>query len=234
MAGYYSGVCAHWFDDVDHVRLRERQWRQRDGDQRRHEQQREKPDVSSSLLADAIRFREAGHVTVSEKLGFNIERVEVTSDLRGYTRGVIHDGTGLGAIAAMITIAAGKAAQRKLGARAECFNKWCADDDRKMIDIALCLVSEKDAAVKLIMGAERVAEDLVDQCWDEIGLIARALERMGGVLERDSIKRFLRDMPRIDLRLLSRGEPSFRSEPTVDGKIFRWREDGGHLKPIAQ
>jgi hypothetical protein len=222
-----TNIVAHDFDHPDRVRERERLWRQRDEDERRSVENQQEINIPP-LLLDAVRYHEAGHCVVAELLGFNIERVEVTSDLRGHTRGVVHDGTGLGAICAMITLAAGRAAQRKFGARA--FDDWAQDDDKKLAAVACSLVNEKDAAIRLIEGAEQTAEQMVNAQWDEIQLIALALERMGGVVERDSIKRFLRNMPRIDInRALSRS--AAQGEGTVDGCEYRWRQDG-YLKPI--
>jgi hypothetical protein len=64
---------------------------------------------------------------------------------------------------------------------------------------------KKDVAVRLIEGAERVAEQMVDQQWDRIEVIALALKRMGGVVERDSIRQFLKRMPRVIPTLTRRG-----------------------------
>jgi hypothetical protein len=36
----------------------------------------------------------------------------------------------------MVVIAAGQAGQRKYGATASCYNKWCDDDHQKLVAIA--------------------------------------------------------------------------------------------------
>lgn len=226
MRSYSTDIFSHWFDDPNHIRLREQQWRERDEDQ-----QRERQDGVPALFTDAICYHEAGHCVVATLLGFNIESVRLTSNLSGCTRGVIHDGTGLGAICAMITVAAGKAAQRRFGAKGEFYDRWATDDEKKLIDIAICISSSSRPSdiSRVIEAAERVAERMVDERWEEIKTIAQALPRFGGIIERDSIRFFLRNMPHIDVRRAI--EPTLRGEATVDGTVFRWRNDG-FLRPV--
>jgi hypothetical protein len=132
----------------------------------------------------------------------------------------------------MVALAAGRAGQRRYGAKAGLYDRWCADDERQMIDFALDLVEtqprrdRKQNALKLIQGAEEAAAKLVDSLWSDIERVAQALTR-AEELDADDVAALCKDVPRINFRSPREGEG------TMDGCVYRWREDGGHLKPIS-
>ena len=89
-----------------------------------------------------------------------------------------------------------------------------------LIDLAVSLVDHKDAALRLIEGAEAVAAKMVDHLWDTIQTVAQAVPAFGGTLERQDIEWFCRNVPRINFRSSREGEG------TMDGVPYRWRQDG--------
>jgi hypothetical protein len=223
MANYSTGCCcAHWFDDVEVIRQRERTWALRDAEQ----------TIVPLLWRDPICYHEAAHAVVGTALGQRVESVKLLQNSDGVTHGTTRYDDGFDVIASMICLAAGRAGQEKFGARAEVYRRWCDDDERQLIDLALDLVESqprrdrKQNALRLIAGAEEVAARLVDQLWDKIEHIARELV-IREELDEDDVAELTKDVPRINFR----SEP-LREDATVDGKPFRIRRDG-YLRPIG-
>jgi hypothetical protein len=121
----------------------------------------------------------------------------------------------------MVVAASGRAGQRKYGAVHPLYDTWCRADEAKLIGLACDLVDTKDAAHRLIEGAEETAARMVDHLWDTIETLAQALVRFpDNVLERESIEYFCRNIERISFRGARAGEG------TMDGVPYRWRDDG--------
>jgi hypothetical protein len=106
----------------------------------------------------------------------------------GVTRGTTRIDDAIDVIASMVAIAAGKAGQRKYVASNCYYDKWCDNDQRQLIALALDLVEaqprcdRKVNAARLIEGAEELAAKLVDRFWGTIQSVARALPAFGGAL----------------------------------------------------
>ena len=178
------------------------------------------------LIVDAVGRHEAGHVCAGVALGQTIEYVKLSRGADGVTRGRTCHSTGVDLIVSMVCLAAGPAAQRRFGARGAHYDQWCADDEKQMVSLALDLVEtqprrdRKANALKLIAGAERAAERLVDHLWADIDRVACELVRFEE-LDADDVERLTKDVPRINFRAAA-----LRDDATLDGKPFRRRFDG--------
>jgi hypothetical protein len=205
----------------DAVRAREQEWQQRD-------EERAVPP----LWLDAAAVHEASHAVVRTALGGHVDCVKLLPNGDGFTGGTTRHDDGLDVIASMICLAAGRAGQRRYGAVHALYDEWAADDRRQMVCLALDLVEsqphhERRAnALRLISGAEAVAEELVGNLWGEILEFARELS-IAGELGAEGVAGLTKDVERINFRSPRVGEGE------VDGVPFRWRDDG-YLKPIRQ
>src|SRR5262249_39434430 len=152
----------------------------------------------------------------------------------GGTTHIRRSDSALDTIAAMVVAAAGRCAQQRFGARHSYYSRWCADDERDLIELALDLVEaqprrdRKQNAIALIEGAEETAARIVDHLWPVIQTLAQALIQFpDNTLDRSDIEWFMRDVEKINFRGAS------EDEAEVDGKPFRIRRDG-YLRPIGR
>src|SRR5262249_36753136 len=154
-----------------------------------------------------------------------------TPDADGVTRGVTsgtRGTTGFDTISAMVVVAAGRAGQRRFGAKHPYYDNWCRVDDKKLVSLACDLTDKKDKALRLIEGAEQTARNMVDYLWPAIENVARALvDAPDQVLDREDVLWLCRDVERISFRALPR-----EGEGEMDGQRFFWRQDG-YLKPFG-
>jgi hypothetical protein len=177
------------------------------------------------LIIDALARHEAAHICVGVALGQRVEGARLSRNGDGATKGTTYYDDALDGIANLICLAAGRAGQMRYGARGAFYDDWAHDDERQMIGLALDLVEaqprreRKANAAKLIAGAERAAEQLVDSLWDDIDRVARELVRFEE-LDADDVAALTKDIARINFRAARAGEG------TMDGVPFRWRDDG--------
>jgi hypothetical protein len=84
--------------------------------------------------------------------------------------------------------AASRAAQRKFGARS--FDDHCSADAEKIERYAYKVTKSEADAQLLIATVYKEAERLVDERWDDIQFVARALERLDDEIEREDSRFF--------------------------------------------
>jgi hypothetical protein len=177
------------------------------------------------LIVDALARHESAHVCVGIALGQRVEGAKLSRS-GGSTKGTTYYNDAVDAIANLICLAAGRAGQMRYGARGRFYDDWAHDDERQMIELALDLLEaqprreRKANALKLISGAERAAERLVDHLWDDINRVAVELVRFEE-LDADDITALTKDIARINFR-----SAALADDATLDGKPFRRRYDG--------
>jgi hypothetical protein len=191
---------------------------------RAREQAYEERAAIPELFMHAAAVHESGHIAVAAAIGQVVQSAKLTPN-GGVTR-IQRDGTTFDVIGAMIVCAAGRAAQRKYGATHSYYSRWSEDDDRELARLAVSLVEakpnradRKQAALKLIRGAEEAAAQMIENLWDNLEGIADELLR-GEELDADDVERLTRNIARINFRGARAGEGS------VDGTPFFWRTDG--------
>src|SRR5262249_39292201 len=85
-------------------------------------------------------------------------------------------------------------AQRKFGAVNAYYEHGCLDDDRQIDEMAHKITRSNADADRLIDTVHREAERLVNERWDDIEFIVRALGKLDDEIDQEGLSRLLRNV----------------------------------------
>jgi hypothetical protein len=190
---------------------RERYWRQFneqriDSPSSRPRREEQEPE----LLRMVSRYHESAHIIAAHIHGLGIEGV-CSRCGEAHTRLYVPAGGPNILIGYLITLAAARYAQRKLGAQHAVYENGCSEDDRQIEEMARKIAKSDAAADKLVDAVHRAAKRLVDERWDDIGYIARALEKLDDQIDGAELGRLLRHV-KTDRQELIRRRDGFVSD----------------------
>jgi hypothetical protein len=145
------------------------------------------PEPELEIVKVIRRIHESSHLVIGAALGLTTEHV---NSRRGTARCELTVPAGpRSMVSFLVALAASKAAQRRWGARS--FDDHCADDDRKIEEYAYKVTATASDAELLIATANREAERLVGDYFEQIEWFASTLERLGDDLDYDLLQKLL-------------------------------------------
>ena len=142
------------------------------------------------LLKILRRIHESAHAVIGDIFG--LEKKLVNSR-RGSARVEWHIPAGRQyLIGFLIALAASKRAQERFGAKNDYYRDHSWDDQRKIEETARRITASEADAQELIAAVHRAAERLVNERWDDIEFIVRALEKLDDEIDQEGLQLLLR------------------------------------------